>query len=233
MVIRNLAYDHVIAIVEVVQLVAIKAQVALWKPRHHSSICWVFFVVNDNLLVDIVNPQMLICIICRSEQANDNVLIKSCYIIRKGLIKYNKCNGVTPMKTHIDCVHPKLLAIRKKQLTKVIPLDHTQQRAKKKVGVTSSAIIEFFGSSNPYKQHDEQQQKFFENLVLYICKGYTALSTCENILVKKVSLMLVPLCFISILFITCGRSASCYGYQIYGHSCFAKTCKCSNCFYFI
>jgi hypothetical protein len=98
---------------------------------------------------------MLRCIICNSEQANENVLIKNCCIIRKGIIKYNKCNGVTPMKTHIDCAHPKLLGTKKKQFTEVIPLDHIQQLAKKRVGVPSSAITDFFGSSNPYKQHDE------------------------------------------------------------------------------
>jgi hypothetical protein len=131
---------------------------------------------------------MLRCIIYRFEQANDNVLIKSCYILRKGFIKYNKCNGVTPMKTHIDCVHPKLLTTRKKQLTKVIPLDHTQQPTKKRVKVTSNVITNFFGFSNPYKQHDEQQQKFFEDLVLYICEGYKVLATCENIWLKRLVL---------------------------------------------
>jgi hypothetical protein len=63
----------------------------------------------------------------------------------------------------------------------MISLYHIQQLAKKMVGIISSAIIDFFGSPNPYKQHDEQQQKFLEDLVLYICKGYMALSTCENI----------------------------------------------------
>jgi hypothetical protein len=91
------------------------------------------------------------------------------------------CNGATLKKTHIDCAHPKLFAAKKKQLTKMIPLDHTWQLAKKRVGVTNSAITNFLGSSNPYKQHDEQQQKFLEDLVLYICKGYKAMSTCENI----------------------------------------------------
>ncbi len=38
----------------------------------------------------------------------------------------------------------------------------------------------------------------------------------------------MPWCFISISLTTCGRSVSCYGYQIYGHSCFVKTCKCNN-----
>jgi hypothetical protein len=92
-----------------------------------------------------------------------------------------KCNGVTFMKTHIDCAHPKLLVARNKQFIEMIPLDHTQQLAKKRVGVIGSAITNFLGSSNPYKQHDEQQQFFFEDLVLCICKGYKAMSTCENI----------------------------------------------------
>jgi hypothetical protein len=40
---------------EVVQLVIIKTQVTLWKPHHCNFICWGSFVVNDNLLINIVN----------------------------------------------------------------------------------------------------------------------------------------------------------------------------------
>jgi hypothetical protein len=47
-------------------------------------------------------------------------------------------------------------------------------------------------------------------------------------LVMKVSLMLVPLCFVSILFTTCGRNDSCYGHQMCGYGCLTKTCKCNN-----
>jgi len=67
---------------------------------------------------------MLICIICKCEQTSENVLTNNCSIIRKGFIKYN-CNGVILMKTHIDCAHPKLFVAKKKQLTQVVPLDHT------------------------------------------------------------------------------------------------------------
>jgi hypothetical protein len=42
------------------------------------------------------------------------------------------------MKTHIDCVHPKLLVAMKKQLTKVIFLYHTHQLVKKRVGIISN-----------------------------------------------------------------------------------------------
>jgi len=44
-----------------------------------------------------------------------------------------------------------------------------------------SAITTFFSSTNLYKDDDETQQHFLEDLVLYICKGYMLLSSCENI----------------------------------------------------
>lgn len=59
--------------VVVIQHAIIQVEVATWKPHNGSSICWGFFVANDNLLMDIENPQMLQCIICRTKQicAND------------------------------------------------------------------------------------------------------------------------------------------------------------------
>jgi hypothetical protein len=63
-------------------------------------------------------------------------------------------------------VYPKLLVAKKKQLIEIIPSNHTRQLAKKRVGVIGNAITNYLGSSNLYKQHNEQQQKFFEDLVL-------------------------------------------------------------------
>ncbi len=53
---------------------------------------------------------MLKCIIYTFEQTIGNVpTIKADnYILKKGFIKYDKCNGVIPMKTHIEFWHPKL-----------------------------------------------------------------------------------------------------------------------------
>ncbi len=34
-------------------------------------------------------------------------------IICKDFIKYNKMNGITPMKIHVECAHPKLFGYRK------------------------------------------------------------------------------------------------------------------------
>jgi hypothetical protein len=53
---------------------------------------------------------MLKSIICWSQQAFGNILNQYNYVIKKGLIKYGKTNGITPMRTHVDNVHPCLLA---------------------------------------------------------------------------------------------------------------------------
>lgn len=37
-------------------LVTIAAQVQKWKPNNMNSICWGFFGINDNSLVDLKNP---------------------------------------------------------------------------------------------------------------------------------------------------------------------------------
>jgi hypothetical protein len=56
---------------------------------------------------------MLGYIIYKFEQASESILTKSCLIVKKGLTKYNKCNGVMPMKTHIDFMHTKLFATKR------------------------------------------------------------------------------------------------------------------------
>jgi hypothetical protein len=58
-----------------------------------------------------MNTQMLRCIIYKSQQIIGNILHQS--FIRKGFIKCNKANGVTPMKTHVDLAHSCLVTKRK------------------------------------------------------------------------------------------------------------------------
>jgi hypothetical protein len=73
---------------------------------------------------------MLKCIIYKSQQGVGNVLNQS-YVFRKGFIKYNKANDVTPMKTHVDFVHPQLvekgkLILIKKSMAKAFEAYHIQ-----------------------------------------------------------------------------------------------------------
>jgi hypothetical protein len=46
-------------------------------------------------------------------------------------------------------------------------------------GPSKCAIIIFWGATNLYKKINNLQQQFLEVLVLYICKGYMAFSSCE------------------------------------------------------
>jgi hypothetical protein len=117
-------------------------------------------------------------------------------LLEKDLIKYGKTNGITPMKTHVDSVHLHLLTKRnfilsERALAKFSEIDHKRQHGKKRIGVIGSIIIFFFGSTNWYKNADETQQRFIY-LVLYICKGYKLLSTCENIWIKRLILCQCP-----------------------------------------
>jgi hypothetical protein len=80
------------------------------------------------------------------------------------------------MKTHVDNVHPHLFAKRdfvlsERVVVKLYKKDHKQQHGKKKVKVINFVITSFFGSINMYKNVDEAQQRFIQDLVLYICKA--------------------------------------------------------------
>jgi len=145
------------------------------------TICWGFFIVNDGLLVDLVNSQMLQFIICGYEQATNDALAQRS-ILCKGLIKYNKVSGITPMTMHVQITYSKLFALRK-QLSAVVEFVtiHARQLGKKRIGPSSCAIIDFFGAINLYKKFDEHQQQFLEDLVICTYKGYNFFSSCENI----------------------------------------------------
>jgi hypothetical protein len=57
------------------QFTCIQAHAVAWNPHSWNSICWGFFIVNDNLLVDLVKLQMSRCIIYRIKFKNGNFLL--------------------------------------------------------------------------------------------------------------------------------------------------------------
>jgi hypothetical protein len=76
---------------------------------------------------------MLSCIIYKTKQASVFYLCQ-CSILRKGLIKYGKINGITPMRTHVEFAHPKLVAHIKLTIIEeliAIVTSHNQQLGKK------------------------------------------------------------------------------------------------------
>jgi len=74
--------------------------------------------------------------------------------MRKGLIKYIKVNGITPMITYVQTTHPKLFALKKQQLNVVVEhaIIHARQLGKKRTSPYSCVITELFGATNPYKK---------------------------------------------------------------------------------
>jgi hypothetical protein len=101
------------------------------------------------------------------------------------------------MRTHVDNVHPHLLTKRKsilneRVMVKLFETDHSWQHGKKKVGAFGIASTFFFGSTNPYKNANEAQQRFIKDLVLYIYKSYRPLLTYKNIWLRRLVLRQCP-----------------------------------------
>jgi hypothetical protein len=72
----------------------------------------------------------------------------------------------------------------------VIVASHSWQSGKKQPRPSGCAITSYFGVTNHYKKSNEAQQQFLEDLVLYTCKGYKPLSTCDNIWLRRLVLCL-------------------------------------------
>jgi hypothetical protein len=104
---------------------------------------------------------MLCCIICRPTPHQEvGNIPKQSFVYRKVLIKYNKANAITPMKTHIDDTHVHLITKRKLKViaivaTKQFDTDHNRQPGKKRAAPFGFVVTRFFGSTNLYKDHDE------------------------------------------------------------------------------
>jgi hypothetical protein len=117
----HLQCDNDLVYNDELNLVAIAIKAQKWKPNNKNSICWGFFAVNDNSLIDFKNPHMLCCIICRPTRCQKvGNISKQMFVLCKGLIKYNTTNNITPMKTHIDGAHVHLIAKRKLKLIIIV-----------------------------------------------------------------------------------------------------------------
>jgi hypothetical protein len=77
------------------------------------------FTINDGLPLDLVNLQILWCIICKSKQTFNDVLAQKS-IMHKGLIKYNKVDGINPMSIYVQIAHLKLLVMRKQRFNAAV-----------------------------------------------------------------------------------------------------------------
>ena len=88
------------------------------------------------------------------------------------------------MKTHVKNEHAEELA-RYKRESKVDEGETARQKSKKRKGAPPSSITTYFGNTKPYAKNDVQQQRFIEDLVLFIAKGYESLSIVESVWLRR------------------------------------------------
>ena len=70
--------------------------------------------------------------------------------------------------------------------------DRARQKTKKRKGAPPSDITAYFGNAKPYAKNDVQQQRFLEDLVLFIAKGYESLSIVESAWLRRLMLRRDP-----------------------------------------
>jgi hypothetical protein len=98
------------------------------------------------------------------------------------------------MRTHVEFTRPKLFAHKKLVIIEelVVVASHSQQFGKKWSRPFGCVITSYIGATNLFKKFNEAQQQFLENLILYTCKGYMPLSTCDNIWLRRLVLCFYP-----------------------------------------
>jgi hypothetical protein len=62
-----------------------------WRHDSRNALCWLFYYVNDNKLVDVKCSQLMRCIICYVSPIS---ITNAKTQIRKALILYSSANGI-------------------------------------------------------------------------------------------------------------------------------------------
>jgi hypothetical protein len=147
-----------------------------------------FFIVNDGAKINSCNPQIMRCIVCHCYPIDVNAINVS-HEKNKCLLNYNKDHGTSSLKKlvfheHVEeCKRWDLFLVQKAQG------DGPQgETTKKRKNIPPFLIIEFFGTQQPYNKIDPTQHAFFEDLILYIMKGYHPLSSIENSWLRRMVL---------------------------------------------
>ncbi len=99
---------------------------------------------------------------------------------KKGMISYNQQYKITSIKEHILGEHP-IVWCRWENVNVTFNLEELHWEKSKKISIICyGAIINHFGNGNPYKKDDAQQQKFMDNLFLFVAKAYMPISIVKN-----------------------------------------------------
>ncbi len=124
------------------------AQRKIWKPHGRTSLCWIFFHVNNNVEVDSVNTQIMHCILCYQNSA---IGINLGTQVRKTLIFYYKTNGITSFKKHVDANHSFITQMFE-EVNILLKSTEEKQALKKRTNPFGGSIFKFFLSKIPSKR---------------------------------------------------------------------------------
>jgi len=117
------------------------------------QIVGLFYVVNDDKLVDGKVPQVMRChLYCCKTFVLYNPRTK----LRKGLISYYKTIGISSLKKHVDAKHGLFAKKLDEEVNNEVRIEVERQPTKKRLNVSSFEIYEFVFAKFPYKK-DEMQ----------------------------------------------------------------------------
>ena len=171
---------------------ALKATQSFKTPYHRSSAVWAFFrLKGEDMNVDVRETQKLRCWVCHPTEAELSNSSERGTRSRKGILQYNPAHGITSMKTHVENEHAEEFS-RYVRESKVDEGDTARQKSKKRKGAPPSSITAYFGNTKPYAKNDVQQQRFIEDLVLFIAKGYESLSIVESAWLRRLMMRRDP-----------------------------------------
>ncbi len=66
-----------------------------WRDDSRNALCWSYYCVNNNTLVDVKYSQLMTCIFCHF---NPIVITNAKSQARKGLILYSSANEIIALK---------------------------------------------------------------------------------------------------------------------------------------
>jgi hypothetical protein len=151
-----------------------------WVVHRMLSFPWHVFVLNDGNKLNPIWLQTIhvIChFVCQNYNANSTTKR------RKGMISYNQQHGTISMKRYILGEHLATWRKWKSVNGGFDSKDLHQEKSKKKSIIGYGAITNHFGNGNLYKKNDAQQQKFMEDVMLFVAKP-TCIFCCRKLVVE-------------------------------------------------
>ncbi len=111
----------------------------------------VFFGVNDNAEVDLINSQIMCCILYYKKLI---IGIHPRTQVRKRLIFYYKTNGITSLKIHVYAYHFFIANMFEKDVNNLSKRIEERQPSKKRMNPFGRSNSTFFGFKNTFKKED-------------------------------------------------------------------------------